>query len=68
MATKKQRAVADLGVDAGCSALSSIKTNTPAKQKAALISAYKSAVSSLAGSGWLTSGQATMLNAFASAL
>jgi hypothetical protein len=67
-ATKAQRVAPDAVVKAGCLALSSIKGNTTAKQKAALIATYRAAVAALGHDSWLTNSQATTLGSLAGSL
>ena len=55
-------------VTAVCRPLNSISARLTAKQTAALIAAYDTAVNGLAATGWLTSGQASNLKALAATL
>lgn len=57
-----QRAATDALVNALCQSLNSITTKLTAKQKAALVVAYKSGVAALVQPGWLTQTQASTLS------
>jgi endoglucanase len=64
----KLRTAVDALVNAACKPLDAITSKLTAKQKAALISAYKNGVQALVSPGWLTQTQATKLRTLADAL
>jgi Tol biopolymer transport system component len=66
--TAKQKQAVDALANAACTVLKTITPKLNAKQKAALIVAYKSALQALVKPGWLTQADATTLAGLAGTL
>jgi hypothetical protein len=66
--TAKQKQAVDALATAACTILQGITPKLNAKQKTALITAYKAAVQALVQPGWLTQPQADTLKSLASSL
>jgi hypothetical protein len=66
--TTSQRVPADVLAAAGCTALNSIRSNTPTATKNALRAAYKLSVGVLVQQGWLSSAQGTTLGTLSNSL
>ena len=64
----KQKATIDAVVTGACGQLNQITAKLSAKQKAALVTAYVNAVTTLVNEGWLTVAQGTALKTLAAAL
>jgi hypothetical protein len=63
-----QRAAAELVAGVACTALNSIRANTPVAQKRPLVATARVTVALLASQGWLTAGQAGTLTTLSGAL